>query len=247
MNEHIYPWERPHTPNANLFRSEAAGGIEIEVNPWEKTGTRDRGTEPQHKKVVITLAVDRKPCGAKHYAVQHDGSIAKDICTTSSGIMLVLESTVAAAATRARPDIYAICSVPKGKPIDPEAPIDFGVNGSGAPLTRSGKHFEFRPGVPGMMVFDLDPKGSDECVPALEYKDPAAYHAALVGICPELGNADAAHQSMLRYVELEKASVASLKSLAEFYERRARFADEATLGGILSSNAAGPQAQSPRQ
>ena len=192
-----YPWEKPHTPTSEQ-RQSVINGTEpsAEVNPWEKTSTldplqTDRSTEPQHKKVVITLALDRKPCGAKHYAVQSDGSIAKDICSTSSGIMLVVESTVEAAATIAQPNTYAICSVPKDKPVDAEASIDYGVSGTGAPLTRSGKHFEFRAGVPGMMVFDLDPKGSDECFPALEYKDPAAYHAALVGICPELGNADA--------------------------------------------------------
>ncbi|HMY75118.1 MAG TPA: hypothetical protein PLQ88_25085, partial [Blastocatellia bacterium] len=43
----------------------------------------------------------------------------------------------------------------------------------------------------------------------------------------KLGNADAAQQAMLRYVELEKNSVAALRRLAEFYDRRARFGDEA--------------------
>jgi len=43
----------------------------------------------------------------------------------------------------------------------------------------------------------------------------------------KLGNADGAQQAMLRYVELEKNSVAALGRLADFYSRRARFAEEA--------------------
>ena len=108
------------------------------VVEWARNRDTGTATELQHKKVVITLQLDRKPCGAKHYAVQSDGSVAKDKCTTSSGIMLVVESTVEGAATIAQPNIYAICSVPKDKPVDAEAWIDYGVSGTGAPLTRSG-------------------------------------------------------------------------------------------------------------
>ena len=195
MQDKVVEWARTPAAAIRHQRHGAQHRRGVPCHAVEDPLQRDRGTgtatEPQHKKVVITLALDGKDCGAKHYAVQHDGSIAKVTHSTSSGIMLVLECTVADAATLTRPSMYAICSVPKDKPIDAEAWIDYGVSGTGAPLTRSGKHFEFRAGVPGMMVFDLDPKGSDECFPELEYKDPAAYHAALVGICPELGNADA--------------------------------------------------------
>lgn len=43
----------------------------------------------------------------------------------------------------------------------------------------------------------------------------------------KLGKTEQAHQTMLGYVELEKNSVGALSKLAEFYDRRARFADEA--------------------
>ncbi|HMV87691.1 MAG TPA: hypothetical protein PKA34_31670 [Blastocatellia bacterium] len=56
----------------------------------------------------------------------------------------------------------------------------------------------------------------------------------------KLGNADAAQQAMLRYVELEKNSVAALRRLAEFYDRRARFGDEAaTLERMMAASPAG--------
>src|SRR5262245_12462802 len=43
----------------------------------------------------------------------------------------------------------------------------------------------------------------------------------------KLGDEDRALAGMLRYVELEKGSLATLEKLADFYHRRARFADEA--------------------
>jgi hypothetical protein len=169
----VVEWAR--TPN----------GTKPSTDPVVDRLQTDRG---KHKKVVITFAQDGKKCGAKHYAIQSDGSVSKVTHSTSSGKMLVMESTVHATAILDRPDMYAVCSVPKDKPVvaevGPETMLEYGVESSGAALTRSGKHFEFRAGVPGMMVFDLDPKGSDECFPPLEYKDPAAYHAALVGVCP---------------------------------------------------------------
>ncbi len=74
------------------------------------------------------------------------------------------------------------------------------------------------------------------------YPQDAAIQLKLAELDEKLGNTDAAHQSMLRYVELEKSSIASLKTLAEFYGRRARFADEAaTLERMIAaSSAEGP-------
>lgn len=43
----------------------------------------------------------------------------------------------------------------------------------------------------------------------------------------KLNRIEAAHQTILGYVELEKNSAGALSKLAEFYDRRARFADEA--------------------
>ena len=42
-----------------------------------------------------------------------------------------------------------------------------------------------------------------------------------------VNNTEAAHQAMLRYVELEKANTVSLSALASFYSRRARFTEQA--------------------
>jgi hypothetical protein len=164
--------------------------------PWHSaTPATHEPRQPQHKKIVVTFAQDAKACGAKSYVVNPDGSISKVTHSTSSGKMLVMESTVDTTATIAQPSLYVVCSVPKEKLVvaeaSPKTMLDYGVAGSGAELTRSSDHFEFRCGVPGMMVCDLDPKGSDECFPALEYKDPAAYHAALAGVCLALGCADA--------------------------------------------------------
>jgi hypothetical protein len=83
-------------------------------------------SKPEHKKVVVTFAQDSKARGAKHYAVQPDGSIAKVAHSTSAGKLLVLETTVADTATIARPDMYVICSVLKGKPADGSALLDYG-------------------------------------------------------------------------------------------------------------------------
>jgi hypothetical protein len=165
--------------------------------PWHPaTPTTDEPPQLQHKKIVVTFAQDAKACGAKSYVANLDGSVSKVTHSTSSGKMLVMESTVDVTATIDTPNVYVICSVPKDKSVvvnaaAPEAMLDYGIQGSGAALTRTGKHFEFRAGVPGLMVCDLDPKGSEECIPALEYKDPAAYHAILAGVCPALGDADA--------------------------------------------------------
>lgn len=145
----------------------------------------------EHKTVVVTYAEDTRPCGAKRYIVNGDGSAEKQVFGTSQGKMIVCEVSLDGPASIITPNVYAICSVPKGKPVDAKGLFDYGVLGSGAALTRSSDHFEFRSGVSGMMVCDLDPKGAHECFPALEYKDPAAYHATLASVCPALGNADA--------------------------------------------------------
>ncbi|MDQ3010092.1 MAG: hypothetical protein M3X11_05250, partial [Acidobacteriota bacterium] len=78
---------------------------------------------------------------------------------------------------------------------------------------------------------------------ARAFPQDAEIQLKLVELDEKLGNADVAYQSMLRYVELEKSSAASLKSLADFYGRRARFADEAaTLERMITTSPAGERA-----
>lgn len=58
-----------------------------------------------------------------------------------------------------------------------------------------------------------------------------------------LNNTEAAHQAMLRYVELEKANTVSLSALASFYSRRARFTEQAaTLERLIAASPASQRA-----
>ncbi len=59
------------------------------------------------------------------------------------------------------------------------------------------------------------------------YPQDAEILLKLAALDEKLGNVEQAHQEMLRYVELEKNGLKSLEKLADFYRRRARFADEA--------------------
>lgn len=53
----------------------------------------------------------------------------------------------------------------------------------------------------------------------------------------QLGEFDSAHQAMQRYVELEANKPTALKSLADFYNRRARFAEQAaTLERVIDAS-----------
>lgn len=59
------------------------------------------------------------------------------------------------------------------------------------------------------------------------YPQDAEITLKLAELDENLGDAEAAHKEILRYVGLEKSSLKSLEKLAEFYHRRARFAEEA--------------------
>jgi tetratricopeptide (TPR) repeat protein len=59
------------------------------------------------------------------------------------------------------------------------------------------------------------------------YPQDAEINLKLAELDEKLGDADQAQREMLRHVELEKNSLKSLERLANFYHRRARFADEA--------------------
>ena len=61
------------------------------------------------------------------------------------------------------------------------------------------------------------------------YPQDAEVQLKLAELDEKLNNAESAQQAMLRYVELEKSSVASLEVLSDFYQRRARFADAAAV------------------
>ena len=60
------------------------------------------------------------------------------------------------------------------------------------------------------------PRASDVCLKLAELDE-------------KLGQADVAQKELLRYVELEKNSLPALGVLADFYQRRARFAEEAAV------------------
>ncbi|MFN0107234.1 MAG: hypothetical protein ACKVZH_00145 [Blastocatellia bacterium] len=69
---------------------------------------------------------------------------------------------------------------------------------------------------------------------AHSYPQDSEVQLKLAELDEKLNNAEAAQQAMLRYVELEKSSVASLELLSNFYLRRARFAEAAiTLERII--------------
>src|SRR5262245_29727519 len=59
------------------------------------------------------------------------------------------------------------------------------------------------------------------------YPKDSAIELKLAELDEKLGDIEQARAEMSRYVELEKGSLAALEKLANFYHRRARFADEA--------------------
>src|SRR5215470_15897538 len=59
------------------------------------------------------------------------------------------------------------------------------------------------------------------------YQQDSEIELKLAELDEKLGDEGQARAEMLRYVELEKGSLAALERLANFYNRRARFADEA--------------------
>lgn len=74
---------------------------------------------------------------------------------------------------------------------------------------------------------------------ARAYPQAAEVQLKLAQLDEKLGQADAAQQEMRRYVELEKNSTVSLRRLAEFYGRRARFVEQAaTLERMLAASVA---------
>lgn len=62
---------------------------------------------------------------------------------------------------------------------------------------------------------------------AKRYPEDAAIAFKLASLDEKLGNIEPARAGMLRFVELEKNSLAALEALAAFYARRAAFAEEA--------------------
>jgi len=71
----------------------------------------------EHKKVGVTYAQDAKACGAKRYIVNGDGGLKKHAFGTSQGKMIVCEVTLDGPTSITSPHVYAICSVPKDKPV----------------------------------------------------------------------------------------------------------------------------------
>src|SRR5215468_5327769 len=60
------------------------------------------------------------------------------------------------------------------------------------------------------------------------YPQDSEIELKLAELDEKLGDVEQARAGTLRYVELEKNSLAALEKLADFYHRRARFADEAS-------------------
>src|SRR5215468_2475716 len=60
------------------------------------------------------------------------------------------------------------------------------------------------------------------------YPQDSGIELKLAELDEKLGDVEQARAETLRYVELEKNSLAALEKLADFYHRRARFADEAS-------------------
>ncbi|MEP7343483.1 MAG: tetratricopeptide repeat protein [Acidobacteriota bacterium] len=83
---------------------------------------------------------------------------------------------------------------------------------------------------------------------ARAYSQDAEIQLKLAELDEKLTDTERAAAEMLRYVELEKNSVASLKTLAGFYDRRARFADEAaTLERMIEASPANERAEILRE
>ncbi|MCG2639421.1 MULTISPECIES: primase-helicase family protein [Bradyrhizobium] len=141
-----------------------------------------------HKQVAFTFAMDSNKCGAKEYVVNPDGSVGKNAHGTSRGQLAMMMQPLDFTASLTNPQNYVMLGLPKGKNVGEV--VEYGISGD-ASFTRSGAHIEYRKDVPGILVCDLDPRGSEDCFPALEYRGPAAYHADLINIFPALANADA--------------------------------------------------------
>ncbi|MBL8189555.1 MAG: hypothetical protein JNK38_16210, partial [Acidobacteria bacterium] len=62
---------------------------------------------------------------------------------------------------------------------------------------------------------------------ARSFPQDSDIQSKLAELNEQFGDMEAAHQAMLRYVELEANKPAALKSLASFYNRRARFGEQA--------------------
>ena len=72
-----------------------------------------------------------------------------------------------------------------------------------------------------------------------QFPNDAEIAQKLAELDEKLGDAEAAQQAMLRYVELQKNSVESLELLASFFNRHARFADQAaTLERMIAASPA---------
>lgn len=72
---------------------------------------------------------------------------------------------------------------------------------------------------------------------ARRFPQDADIQFKLAELDERLGDVEAAQQAMLRYVELEPNKTAALKSLASFYNRRARFAEQAaTLERVIAAS-----------
>ena len=72
---------------------------------------------------------------------------------------------------------------------------------------------------------------------ARRFPQDSAIQLKLAELDEKLGEFDSAHQAMLRYVELEPNKPAALKSLASFYNRRARFGEQAaTLQRVIDAS-----------
>lgn len=147
----------------------------------------------QHKEVAFTFATDTKECGRKRYVVHPDGSVSKEAAGTSFGHLMMVTGTLDSTANLTDPCSYVVLGVPKGREFGQA--VEYGI-GKDASFARSGAHIEYREGIAGVLVCDLDPKGHDDCFPPIEGKGPAEYHAKLVAAVPALAGIDAvAHPS----------------------------------------------------
>jgi hypothetical protein len=145
--------------------------------------------------IAVGCAMEIRNCGAKTLRRADDGKLVKDAIFPSVGRMAVAAINLSYTA-KLQPNQYVTLSIPKGKPVLAGASVsaadwfDYGTKGQGAAVTRTKEDFEFRHGVTGMFVFDLDPKPATECHPAIPYMDGAAYISALTKVFPQLADAN---------------------------------------------------------
>jgi len=145
--------------------------------------------------VAVGIAYEDRNCGAKTLRRDQNGKLVKDAIFPSTGKMVVAFVRLGGTANLL-PNQYVTLSIPKGKPVLPGASVsaadwfDYGTKGQGAAVTRTKEDFEFRRGIAGMGVFDLDPKDATECYPAISHMDGAAYINALTATFPKLAAAN---------------------------------------------------------